>query len=111
GWDQVTNSADPAGGAAPLTGPVATASSPAPSTYYVRFVDGNGNALTGDGGAQWFQLSDFAVGFSNSASFGATGGAGAGRTTFNPPGFPIPSNESPRARQLPFTRHHFIHHT
>src|SRR5262249_54154984 len=43
GWDQVTNSADPAGGAAPLTGPVATASSPAPSAYYVRFVDGNGN--------------------------------------------------------------------
>src|SRR5262249_51177533 len=106
GWDQVTNSADPAGGAAPLTGPVATASSPAPSAYYVRFVDGNGNVLTGDGGAQWVQLSGFSVGFSNSASFGATGGAGAGRATFNPLSLQLPSNELPRLDNLLFTGSH-----
>ena len=107
GWDVVTNSADPGGIAAPPTGPVATASTPAPSVYYVRFVGADGTALSGDGGAQWFQLSDFAVGFSNSASIGsATGGAGAGKATFNPLSLKLPSNELPQLDNLLFTGGH-----
>ena len=102
-----TNSADPGGIAAPPTGPVATASTPAPSVYYVRFVGADGTALSGDGGAQWFQLSDFAVGFSNSASIGsATGGAGAGKATFNPLSLKLPSNELPQLDNLLFTGGH-----
>src|SRR5262249_57331582 len=67
---------------------------------------GDVKVLTGDGGAQWFQLSDFSVGFSNSASFGATGGAGAGRATFNPLSLQLPSNELPRLDNLLFTGSH-----
>ena len=63
--------------------------------------------MSGDGGAQWFQLSDFAVGFSNSASIGsATGGAGAGKATFNPLSLKLPSNELPQLDNLLFTGGH-----
>ena len=39
-------------------------------------------------------MSDFAVSFSNSSTIGsATGGAGAGKTTFNPLSLTLPSDE------------------
>jgi VCBS repeat-containing protein len=88
-WDRITNvsgfGATPV--VAPLTLPQDGVSPSVDSSslnYFVRFTLGDGSTLTVSGN-QLFELEDFSFGDENAVDIGsATGGAGAGKVSFNP---------------------------
>ena len=91
-WNQVSNapdfSTDGSTAASPAAAPASpqgqAVSSSLPLDYYVRFTLADGDAVTVNGG-QLFALEGFSFSEQDSLSIGGqSGGAGAGKATFNP---------------------------